>query len=454
MRRIVFLLAAIFAIALTSCAGDTAFPTATGKGTVRAINSIKTAPGITFMIEEILIGAVEFKSASAVRQFDDLDYIFNFEARFAGESELRRISSQSLKVGKDKDYIFVIGGALASPTIAIWERDIRTWTETDTGFEANFGHSANALGPVDVYFAASGIVPVSGQEIGTVAFGEVLPPADYAAGNYVIIFAEAGNYSPAGEPLNVLFTSRVVTLAAQSAITISMFDADANELGPMSVRVFNSAGPTLAVPDESVASTLRFFHTSMALATSDIYDDEALTSLLVADHAFGEITGDITIAPGLTPITYTTAGDTGVILFEDDLQALLGAHGHVYIVGETDALSAVLTIPNRRSIETRVRFSFLNTATNHDSIDIYIIVADTTFDEQLPVLTSLTVGSAPSSINLQPGGFDMYLTPAGDKTIIITGPIRLDTALGDVIDVIALDAVDPSTVDVLFVPPP
>ena len=125
-------------VALASCTGDTAFPVATGKGTVRAINAIKTAPGITFMIEERLISAVEFKSSTSAQQYDDLEYIFNFEVLFVGDTERQRIASQFLDVVKDKEFTFIIGGALADPTITIWEVDVRVWSGTETVFEARF----------------------------------------------------------------------------------------------------------------------------------------------------------------------------------------------------------------------------------------------------------------------------------------------------------------------------
>ena len=434
-------------VALASCTGDTAFPVATGKGTVRAINAIKTAPGITFMIEERLISAVEFKSSTSAQQYDDLEYIFNFEVLFVGDTERQRIASQFLDVVKDKEYTFIIGGALADPTITIWESDVRVWSGDETVFEVRFGHTSAELGSIDVYFAAPGVAPASGQEIGTLLFGEVLPAADYPAGDYVLI------YTVAGDPATILFTSEVVTLAEQSAFTISMFDADANELGSMSVRLFSTSGSSQVIFEAGVVSTLRFFHTSMALATADIYGDEAVTTLLVSNHAFGDVTGDIAVAPGANLITYTTAGDTGVILFEDEGTLFPGTHYPFYVVGKTDALSAILAIPDRRSVETRVKFSFLHTATNHDSVDVYVVLANTEITDQLPIIAALTVGSAPVSINLRPGSFDMYLTPAGEQTII-TGPVRFDPALGDILDVIALDAVDPSSADIVFIPLP
>ena len=65
----------------------------------------------------------------------------------------------------------------------------------------------------------------------------------------------------------------------------------------------------------------------------------------------------------------------------------------------------------------------------------------------------MPAGTPPLASELQEGGFDLYLTTPGEKTVI-AGPVRLDLALGDIVDVIALDNVDPAIADIVFVPDP
>ena len=66
----------------------------------------------------------------------------------------------------------------------------------------------------------------------------------------------------------------------------------------------------------------------------------------------------------------------------------------------------------------------------------------------------MPIGSPPVVTNLAEGSFEIYLTPTGDKAVI-TGPIALDTMLGDVLEYIAYDdPADPMTADLVSIPLP
>lgn len=446
MNRISLIAVLLGVAVLAGCGGESALPEATGKGRVRAINAIETSSQIDFLIEERLVGSADFKGVTGSAEFDDLDYTFNVEAVFPTGRE--RVGSQFLDVVADKDYTFVISGALANPTITVTEADVRTFAETDTVFAWRFGNFRATVGDVDVYFAAPGVAPALGQQVATLAPGEISAPADYAEGDYVLIFTASG------DPGTVLFTSDTLSLLARSASTIGIFDADANELGQISVRAYNALGGVLSITDVNVQPTVRFHHASMALATADIYDgDPAMDPPIVTNHAFGDVTGDIPVAAGLNTFTYTGAGDTATILFTEDLNVSIGSRNNYYIVGEMDALDAIAVFVDRRPVETFVKFSIMHAAFNHPTIDFYIVEADADIAEQSPLLFSVPAGTAPLLTNLQAGSFDLYVTVPGEKTII-AGPVRMDVALGDVVDVIAYDNVDPAIADLVFIPAP
>ena len=440
------ILSAVGAALVSGCTGDTQLPEATGKGTIRAINTIPTSPSIDLLIEELFVDSVGFKTSSNARQFDDLEYTFNFEVIFP--SGRRRVASQFLDVAADKDYTFVIDGALANPTITVIEADVRMFAETDTVFEARFGHLGNTLGDLDVYFAAPGVAPALGQQIATLSQGDISGAVDFPEGDYVLI------YTAAGDPATVRFTSDTIAPTVRTAFTIGIFDADANELGPASVRLFDASGMTLSITDVNVVPTVRFHHTSMALATADIYDDDpTMVPAIVSGHAFGDVTGDIPVVIGSNSFTYTAAGDTSVILFEDDLNLSTGTRNNYYVVGGTDALSAIAVIVDRRSVETLVKLSFVHAAANHALIDLYIVDVDADITDLFPTLFNVPIGTASIVSNVQAGSFDIYMTVAGEKMVIV-GPVRLDVSLGDVVDLIAYDTVDPATADLVFVPLP
>ena len=446
MKRVLGIAALFGAALLTGCGGDSTLPEATGKGRIRAINAIETAPNIDFLIEERLVGSAAFKDSTNASEFDDLDYTFNFEVLLPTGRE--RVASQFLDVVADRDYTFVISGSLDSPTITLDETDIREFAASDTVFEMRFAHFGSVLGDVDVFFDAPGVAPALDQQVARLSAGSISDPADFAEGDYVLI------YTAAGDPGTVLFTSDTLTLPAQTAATIAVFDADANDLDQVSVRSFTAAAGSARIADVNVMPTIRFFHASMALATADIYaDDVTMTPPIVMGQAFGEFSDDIPLPSGLSTLTYTGAGDTATILFEQEVAITQGTRNNFYVIGEMDALEPIITIVDRRPVETLVKFSLLHAAFNHDIIDFYLVDAGADITDLSPLLFGLPAGTQPLQSTFQPGSYDIYVTVAQEKTVL-AGPTRLDVELGDIVDLIILDNTDPAIADLLFVPVP
>ncbi len=448
MRRVFLLLAGLTAFALAACTADSSFPTATGKGSVRAINAIKTSPDIGFRIEERFLASVTYKNSTRVERYDDLDYTFNFEVLFPGNSTTTRVASQSLQVVANKDYVFLVSGALANPTITLWEGDERSFDGTEAVFEARFGHASESLGPVDVYFAAPEFAPAIGMEVATLSFGDVVPAVDFTEGDYVI------TVTAAGDPSTIRYKSGTVPFLPQNANIITFFDADANDTAPVSVRAINASGGNANLPDVRFPPTARFIHASADLGAADIYDDVALDTPIVPDQLFGEVTSDLDVAIGTSTISYTPTGDVGVLLLERTLVATAGSHNEFIVVGQSGSFTTSDFIADRRSVETLVKFRLFNAAANHGLIDVYVVDAGTVIDNALPRLTQLIFAIPSFTIALDSGSFDIYLTPFGDKTIILAGPESITPVFGDVIDAIALDTFDPATAEIRFLPQP
>jgi hypothetical protein len=420
---------------------------ATGKGNVRAINAISTSPAILFLIEERSVGTVEYAGTSGQRQFDDLDYIFNFSINLPGQAMLERVASVPLKVEKDREYTFVITGDLLAPTIILWDDVIREWGETETVFQMRFAHTAESVGAVDVYFAAPGTPPVAGQEAGTLSFGELSPATDYTVGDYEYIVTTAGN------PGDILFTSSTIAPPAAAGLTITVFDSTANNPGPLAVRTLTDSGAMSNLGDVNVSPTVRFIHASASLETADIYVDELLTDQILANHAFRDVSADLDLEPGAIPLTYTTAGNIGSILLEGTASIFADTRSQIYVIGEDGAQSLFQQIVDRRSVETQVKFTLTHAAFNHPNVDFYIVEAGAGIEDTLPQFFNLQPGSLPASGKIDEGDLEMYVTVSGEKTII-EGPIAITTAFGDVLEYITYDNVDPATLDLVLIPLP
>jgi len=446
MKRLV--IACIAAAAISACGGETKLPTATGKGSVMALNAISTSPEIGFLIEERAIGGVTYKANTVPREWDDLDYTFHFEAVIPPQVGTTRVASQFLDVVVDTEYTFLVWGSLAAPTITIWEKPRRTFDGTATVFEMRVGHAAEMLGTVDVYYALDGVTPVLGEQFATLAPGEISGTTDFdSAGSYVL------TVTAAGDPGTVLYESAATPLLSNQSVVITIFEGDANDTSPVVSKVINSAGLSTTLADDRSLPTVRYVHATMALATSDIYDDAPLTNRIVADLAFGDVTGDLDTPVGELPITFTAAGNPGAILYETTLTTFLGTRLNFYMTIEPDPLIAARQIVDRRSIETIARLTFFHSAINHLSVDLYIVDSGTTIDEVLPRQIQLAYRQQTSAIALAEGSFDVYITTSGEKTIL-DGPIPFDTVLGGVYEAVLLDRVDPALVEFKFLPAP
>ena len=442
MKRLLLVFALLAAVA--SCSGESNFPTPTGKGTFRAINAIIASPDIFFRIEERVVGNVGYKSNSTSSNFDDFEYIFNFDITLLGDIDPTRIASFTQKIDANRDYSFVISGDLLNPTVTVWEGDEREWEGSETVFEVRFGHTAATMGDIDVYVAPDGTLPAIGEELGTLSFGEILPAVDFEAEDLVITVTRAG------DPVDILYQSDIVAFLVQTALIIPFFDGDEQNTATYAARVISVAG-SAPLPDIRALPTIRFIQAAFDLANSDVYDDEMLTNLVLSDHAYADFTGDLPIAVGTTSYTYTTVGDTSAILFESGIATVADTHYNFLVIGETDTRSAQTFIPDRRSISTFAKIRPYHAALQNPTLDFYVVDAGVPIDDEFPVLRNMTYSLPSPSLAFDAGSYDLYATIVGEKTIV-AGPLQVDVVLGDIVEIIIIDTVDPATADYLILP--
>lgn len=450
MKRYATLAICMAVVSLGACAKESSLPVATGEGSVRALNAIPASPEIGFLIEERLLGSATTKTATATSSYDNLEYTFNFQTLLAGDNSTTRVASQLLQVEDAKDYTFLISGDLAAPDITIWEADQREWVGSETVFEIRPAHAAESLGSVDIYFADAVIPAALGGQIATLAFGEVASPIDVEAGEYVMTI------TPAGDDTTILFVSDPVAITAQGQLMVTVFDGDENDLTPIAVRLFDlGSGASGALVDSRFPPTMRFIHGSLNFGNADIYIDDPLTVPVVANHAFKDFTSFVDVTSGVLPITYTPPGNTGTTLVDVDETIFSGTRTDFFILTDADGTDLrVVNLADRRSIQTRARLSFINTAGSRAAVDIYILPeGEELLEDSFPILPGLPLGVAPVQIPIAPGIYDIYITDTGE-IIPLAGPITLDMDVYDVVETIIFENVDPTIVDFAIIPPP
>ena len=441
------LLAIIASTAIVGCGSDSALPEATGDGSIRMINAIPSAPEIGFLIEERALEGVAYKTNSSPQRWDDLTYTFNFDINRPGLGQAERVASQFVDIMRDIEYTFVLRGSVDAATVDLWEIPERSFSGSETIFEMRIGHAAEALGTVDVYLGLESAAPDLGDLVATLAPGEVSVPTDIEEDGYILTITAAGS------PADVLFQSVPTRIVANQSVLVTVFEGDANDTAPATIRVFNERGLSSPLRDARFPPTVRFVHATTDLGTSDIYDDAALQNRIVADLAFGDITGDIDMAVGEVTITATAPGNVGAIQLEDTLTTVTGSRLNYYFTVLTDELTGAQVAVDRRSIETAARLTFFHSASNHELVDLYVVDAGTPIDDRLPRQIGLSYGLQTPALGLQAGSYEIYVTTAGEKTVL-DGPISVEMALGDVFEAVLLDRVDPSLAEFKLFPPP
>jgi len=449
MKQTGLLLALATGLLLGACGGGSQLPVATGKASITAINAIHGSPEMNFLIEERTIGQIRYQDTTALASYDDLDYIFNFEVFFAGDRVLTRIASQHIDFIADQHYTIVASGTVAAPVTTVWDVAQRTFADTDTVFQARFSHTSDTLSAttIDVYLALDGVAPVVGEEVATLNFGDLSDALDFETGDYVVTITTSG------APTDVLFTSRPTTLLPRTNLVITPFDGDANNTSPLVVRGLGVLGGAVPFHDAFTSSTVQLLHTAREMGTSDVYDDAALSSQILADHAYRDLTADADIAVGSYEYFYTPAGDTAVVSLDTNFSVALGFHYRVSAIGSGGVYSTINTILNRRSIDTAAKLLYFPTSNNFDFTDLYIVEAGTSIDDQAPFRAGTVSKLANPSFELAPGSYDVYITEFLQK-VILAGPFPLDMALGDVVDMVVYDTDNTSVLDIVVYPLP
>lgn len=409
----------------------------TGKGAIRGYNALADSFNSNFLIEERSLGVLEYKDGSPVTRFDDLTYTFNFDIAVAGDAGTQRIASVTKAIVTDTDYLFLLVGAIATPEILVWERPEREWTDTDTVFEMAFGHLGPMLGPVDVYYAATGTVPVLGNAVGSLDFGERIDEIEFETGQYEMFLTAPG------DPSTILYQGSPLTNPAAASNVTLILDRDPSLTGEVSVHQLIPSGSSIEIPDGRFLPTVQVVNAAFGSGNVDlVIDNDFVNPATVANLAFGAVSADTIVPAGTFPYTYTPPASTTVLL-EEDTGAVLGTRTMIVLRGEAGALATTSLVSNRRPYSTAAQIRIMNAAVNFPTVDVYLSADDTILDDLIPILRSLPFGLASEYQQPEANSYELTITLPAEKTII-AGPITLDVATGDIVEIVILDTADPA----------
>jgi hypothetical protein len=450
MKRTFLLIACLSALIVTACTSESALPTPSGKGSIRALNAIPASPDIRFLIEERLIGTLGYNQSTSQNSFDDFEYNFNFELFLPGFLQSERVLTYTHKLEANRDDIFVLTGDAESPTVNIWSTPDREWTEGDTVLELRFAHVilTEAGNDIDIYLDEAVTPAVVANKVATLSYGQISDVSDFAEGNYTVTITTAGDID------DVLYQSGEIGFPARTTQIVTAIAGDENDGSPVVINVLNDLGSGRVFPDTNAQQTVRFIHAARALQATDIFDDDQLTNLKFSNLEYGNASGDIPMSSEVETFYYTPTGSTAAILHETTHQVPVGRRSNLYVIGPADDYSSYTFLPDRASVTLYAKVQLFNAALEAGVVNVYIKVADEPLvEEDRPVIFGLVYPS-PSTIQaLDTGSYDIYVTLVSDR-IPLADPLRLDVVNGDVVDLLILDTDTPGVIEVKVMPAP
>ncbi|MDH4106793.1 MAG: DUF4397 domain-containing protein [Gammaproteobacteria bacterium] len=441
IRALVFV---VVAIGLVAGCAESSRPVATGKGVIRGMNALIDSPDALFLIEETSLGTVAYKDSTANRSYDDLSYNFNFEIRIAGNASNTRLGTLALDVTKDTEYLFVLTGSVAAPEIVLWQNPAREWAGTETVFELAFGLATQALGDLDVYFAAPGTPPALGSQVGTLGYQQRLDVREFPAGQYELTL------TPANDPATVLYRSVNAEYGAAVTNSIVILEGDPSGTAPINARLIPESGGAVELPDALVQPTMRFLHASIATGNVDVARNDDFANLLATNLGFAEVSARAAVPTGVATYDWVPTGNTTPIFSDANrdiagnsrlLQLLLGEPGNY----------GVTVLPDiRRGYSTSARIRFNHGSLNVDGpIDVYLAEPGRPLTEVLPQTNFLPFSVSSGYREVQAGDYELTVTRAGNRDTVLAGPEPVALQIGDVVDVVVLDTADPNVSDIL-----
>jgi hypothetical protein len=432
----------IAGLALGGCT-ESQRPEATGKGTIRAIHAVPSAPEVTFLIEERELGTLAYKTATSSQEFDDLTYDFSFDTRIPGSTSRSRIATQTVSILSDVDYVFVLTGTVASPSVLLWETDERQWDENETAFEVSAGHLAAGSGAIDIYFAETGTPPAAGNARGTLSFGERLAPFETESGEYVLTVTEQG------DPSAVIFTSTARDYGERTSVLFAVQDADPSITSAISVRRIEQNGTSTELADPAFPPTRRFFNAAFGSGSMDVWLDDDFVTPLVSTLAYGAVSADVPVPAKESTYTYTAAGNPGAILLEHEDTVTGNTRGTNFVSGEPDDLDVTIVTDNRRPVPGLGRIRVTQMASQFDLVDAYVLAAGTDIADASPNLPRMAPTNSSGYLNFDPGNYELTVTEVAAKNVL-AGPVPLDLASGQIMEIAIIDSTDPNLLNIVI----
>jgi len=445
------LLLPLFVVLLAGCSSSND-DEVTGEGSIRALHAIPNVGTVNFLIEETILGSMSFQDATAISEYDDLEYEFSFEILLPDDDvdEPTVLATRTLSVRSDQEYTFVLSGSLENPQLFLWEQFGRDWldeiedaedNDTEvTVMEVAFAHISNVLGEVDIYLEAPGTSPLAATPKATLSYSEFNSAVELSADDYQLVV------TPAGDPNTLLFASDPFPISAATSTLVTLIDDGGFTTADFSVELIGSG---TELTDINTSAVISATHLARGTDTLDVYDSSDFSTPLFDNLEFEALSEEIDVEEGTLDLAVTPADNLGVFLSQLSLTAFNGTYTRLYFIGLPGDLQVISRRYDRSTLATHARLQMFQAASRFQTVDLYVV--DTDVDIQLigPSYSNILFGSGFSYNIFEADAYNIYVTEPDTKNVI-AGPLRVDLQEGRNYSLHVLDSQNLSATDLIF----
>ena len=298
-------------------------------------------------------------------------------------------------------------------------------------------HAAPLAPAVDVYATAPGADLTASAPMGSIAFGEDIPPLEVTAGDYQL------RLTLVGDPATVVFDSGTATLADGDDLFVAAVENTSTGVAPVSLVVLDGSGAS-EITDVNEPADIRVVHASPDAGMVDVLADGGA---LFAGLDYPQATGFMNVAPATYDVTVTPAGMPMMPVIQQNITLDAGQRYTVIASDVLATITALVSNDDLRSVATEARVRLVHGAPTAGDVDVYITDVGADLTMETPILTAVTFQTDSGYMSLDAGMYDLSLTATGTTTVAIAATVTVSE--GGVYTAIARDP-DPTVMGDTF----
>ncbi len=409
---------------------------------LRALHASPDAPPVNIRVNGVqALANVDYGSGSGFLNVAEAVRV-QVEAIIPGGHAV--VIDRNLRLDFSMDYTVIAAGEVAAPIGTVVVSNPTGRAIASGSFRAQVVHAAPNAPSVDVYVTAPGADLATSSAVNdtALAFGQFTSRIEAPAGDYRVRVTAAGN------PGAVVYDSGTLALAAGGDLLVAAIENTGPGAAPIQLVALDGTGAARILDTATPASVVAVHASPDAPAVDLLADvvgtpqDEALA--LARNVAFPQSCRIPNVpAPGSYNLNVTAAGNPGVVALQlplapakgDELTAIVTGY-----LGSTPAIRPLALTAATRSIVTESRLRVTHASPGTGAVDLYLLPDGADFATAAASFAAVPFGADTGVLSLAPGTYDVYVTPAGNKSVVAIEVQNLALSGGAVLDVIARDA--------------